>query len=100
MLGFDQDGVLSQRDKVHVQDMQHQLDRLNGGGGVICQHPSHNEPAGCGNPDCWKYQETAFIKLGEPVGCWSRKDWEQLTLKAVILDESDRAWRTQPRNER
>jgi len=20
----------------------------------ICKHPDHNEPGGCGNPDCWK----------------------------------------------
>lgn len=20
-----------------------------------CEHPDHNEPNGCGNPECWKY---------------------------------------------
>jgi len=95
MLGFDQDEELSERDNVHVEDLQAQLGRLNGKG-LVCQHPSHNEPEGCGNPECWKYQKGAFTKLGDPVS-WSREDWEQLTLKAVILEEDlHRTWRVFP----
>jgi len=51
-------------------------------GAVRCEHYSHNEPPGCGNPDCWKYQADAYDKLGKPFGL-TRAQFEAVTVDQV-----------------
>jgi hypothetical protein len=61
---------------------------------LLCRHPTHNYSQGCGNPECWKYQEDAYEELGgEEVLICTREQFERLedpSLRADPVSEPDR----------
>jgi hypothetical protein len=51
----------------------------------ICEHAFHNAPEGCGNPECWKYQENSYDRMVK-AGTLTREEYETFTIDDLIRE--------------
>lgn len=50
----------------------------------ICEHFAHNESEGCGNPKCWKYDESCYDKMVENKQGLPRAKFESITITQYL----------------